>query len=243
MREHRKLTLLLNVLLAGRTSLQPRRPEHFWAVVDNAAGNSEFKWVQQSYFAKLGEAVIDVTSAPSAIQLQEVEPQEYYTDVGHDGKGLRVPADLDESICLYRQLSPPNRTKFDRATFWVDLASRLWSISVSSSFACLISAVESLTDRGIAHRVYCQKCKKDCQHDVPGATETFRAFFERYAPGAALRQRRSEMYSLRSDILHGNELMQLDQDRAFGWGTHRVGTSSSFIGNCGALRGLRCVIG
>jgi hypothetical protein len=33
MREHRNLTLLLNVLLAGRTSLQPRRSDHFWASV------------------------------------------------------------------------------------------------------------------------------------------------------------------------------------------------------------------
>jgi hypothetical protein len=33
MREHRKLTFLLNVLLVGRTSLQPCRAEHFWANV------------------------------------------------------------------------------------------------------------------------------------------------------------------------------------------------------------------
>lgn len=33
LREHRKLTLLFNVLLAGRTSLQPRRSRHFWASV------------------------------------------------------------------------------------------------------------------------------------------------------------------------------------------------------------------
>ncbi len=31
-----------------------------------------------------------------------------------------------------------------------------------------------------------------------------------------MRKRRSVMYSLRSGILHGSELMQLDQDHAFG---------------------------
>jgi hypothetical protein len=80
------------------------------------------------------------------------------------------------------------------------MAAREWTISVSSSFAALVSAVESLTDRGTTHHVYCETCKSDSQHDVPGATETFRAFFEKFAPGASLRNRRSQMYSLRSGI-------------------------------------------
>ncbi|MCC2643564.1 MAG: hypothetical protein K0S45_3977 [Nitrospira sp.] len=220
MREHRNLTFLLNVLLAGRTSLQPRRSEHLWALVprnDDRPEINEIKWVQQFFFAKLGKVVIDVLSPPASQKLDEMEPEEYYGQVGHDGKGLRIPADLDQSICHYLQLSPKNRAKFDRATFWLDMASRQWTISISSSFASLVSAVESLTDRGTTHRVYCEECKGDCQHEVPGVTERFRAFIEKYAPGAALTKRRNEMYSLRSGILHGSDLMQLDQDLAFGW--------------------------
>jgi hypothetical protein len=52
---------------------------------------------------------------------------------------------------------------------------------------------------------------------VPGATEQFRSFFETYAPGVEQRKRRSQMYELRSDILHGSNLMLLDQDLHFGW--------------------------
>lgn len=244
MRVHRNLTLLLNVLLAGRTSLQSLQSEYFWAGLPryhdrqqnkwsqkvrqfffwwsryppNASMiDYESRWVQQFFFAKLGRAVIDELSPPAAEQLEEVEPQEYYTTVGHDGRGLRVPTDLDESICCYTVLSAEKRAKFDRATFWMDMASRQWTISVSSSFASLVSAVESLTDRGTTHQVYCDECKVHCQHEVPGATERFRAFFEKYAPSAALLSRRSKMYSLRSGILHGSELMQLDQDLAFGY--------------------------
>jgi hypothetical protein len=217
MRKHRNLTLLLNILLAGRTSLQPRRSEHFWAIVSRKNNDPEIKWVQQFYFAKLEEPVNDELSPPTDEWLEVVEPEEYYTRVGLDGKGLRVPADLDESICLYLQLSPENRAKFDRAVFWMDKASRQWTISVSSSFASLVSAVESLTDRGTSHPVYCDKCKDNRDHEVPGATERFRAFFEKYAPGTSLRKRRSDMYSLRSGILHGSDLMQLDQDLDFGW--------------------------
>lgn len=216
MREHRKLTLLLSALLAGRTSLQPRRSEHFWASMPCDDGRFETKWVQQFFDARLGEPLIDELSPPASEQLEEVESEEYYATVGHDGKGLRVPGDLDRSICLYLQLSPKNRAKFDRAAFWMDMASRQWTISVSSSFASLVSAVESLTDRGTSHRLYCEECRRHFEHEVPGATERFRSFFEKYAPGVALRNR-SEMYSLRSEILHGSDLMQLDQDLAFGW--------------------------
>jgi hypothetical protein len=212
MREHRQLTLLLNILLAGRTSFQSRRSQHFWASVSDEGGSTNIKWVQQLYFAKLGNVVIDELSPPAGEQLGEIEPDEYYSEVGHDGKGLRVPSDLDQSICRYLQLSPANRAKFDRTIFWMDMASRQWNISVSSSFASLVSAVESLTDRGIIHRVYCEKCRRECQHETPGATERFRTFFEKYSPGPALRKRRNEMYSLRSGILHGGDLMQLGRE-------------------------------
>lgn len=244
MREHCNLTLLLNVLLAGRTSFQPRRSEHFWASVpcdhdrqkkkwlqkirqfvfwwSRCPGSAsrtdyEIKWVQQSFFAVLGKAVIDELSPPAAEQLEEVEPEEYYTKVGHDGKGLRVPADLDQSICCYTALSAGKRVKFDRATFWMDMASRQSNISVSASFAALVSAIESLIERGDIHKFKCPICGKPTQHEVPGATRRFKDFFDTYAPGAALARRRDRMYSLRSDILHGSELMQLDQDLAFGW--------------------------
>ncbi len=216
-RDHRNLTLLLNVLLAGRTSLQPRRSEHFWARVPRDDGRHEIKWVQQFFFAKLGKIVIDELSAPVGEKLEEVEPEEYYTTVGHDGRGLRVPADLDKSIGCYAALSPENRAKFDRATFWIDMASRQWNISVSASFAALVSAIESLTKRGDIHQFRCPTCGKPAQHELPGATRRFKDFFDTYASGAALARRRDDMYSLRSGILHGSELMQLDRDLAFGW--------------------------
>jgi len=80
-----------------------------------------------------------------------------------------------------------------------------------------VSAAESLTNRGSTHRIYCEQCKDHRSHDVPGATEQFRSFFETYAPGVEQRKRRSQMYELRSDILHGSNLMLLDQDLHFGW--------------------------
>jgi hypothetical protein len=215
-REHRKLTLLLNVLLIGSTNFQPWRPSHFWASVPDDDGTQKIKWVQQFFSADLGEPVSDKPSPPAGEKLQELAADEYYALSGLDGKGLRVSTGLDESICLYLQLSAEDRAKFDRATFWLDVADRNWTISVSSSFAALVSAIEAFTDQGIKHHVYCEKCDAERSHEVPGATARFRTFLETYAPGETAKKQRDQMYSLRSGILHGSVLMQLDQELGFG---------------------------
>ena len=128
-----------------------------------------------------------------------------------------MPTDLDDLLCRYRDLAREDRTKFDRAAFWVDIASRQWTMSVSASFASLVSAVESITERGTKHSIYCQQCDKQVSHESPGATEKFRLFLETYAPDPALRERRNKMYALRSGILHGGDLMLIDVDLDFAW--------------------------
>ena len=198
MREHRQLTLLLNVLLAGRTTVQPRRSRHLWAI--ESAGDQEVKWVQEFYFAKIGEVIRDGLSPPATETLEEIDPATYYERVGHDGRPLQIPADLDESICCYRRLSKANREKFGRAGFWMDMASRQWTVSLSASFASLAIAIESLAEPRRDKRA-----------------ERFRNLIERYAPGASLEHRRREMYALRSEILHGSGLMEMDRDTDFGW--------------------------
>jgi hypothetical protein len=243
--QHRRLTLLLNVLLTARISCEPRRSEHLWAYIPEAegsSGNGESRWLQQFFWAPLGPAVTDALSPPAAESLVELEEEAYYTNAGYDGNPLRVPADLDESLCRYRELSEAKRSKFDRAAFWMDVASSQSTISASSSFASLVSAVESLTDRGTTHRVYCEQCRDYRSHEVPGATERFRSFFETYAPGAALRKRRTQMYDLRSAIVHGGDLMQMDQDLTFG-SIPRTGMRRTFTAIFGVSRDSRCAIG
>lgn len=200
-REHRNLSLLLNVLLRGRTDIQVRRSEHFWACIWKKGAEPVFEWAQNFYFAPIGTFIDDSPSPMTADRLEEIEPDQYYNGlIGIDGRPLRVPADLDDSICLYQNLVAPRRADFDRAAYWLDVASRQWNFSMSASFASLVSAVESLiNERG------------------PGSTGRFRDFFETYAPGATLAARRSKIYDLRSTILHGGDLMVIDQEGAFGW--------------------------
>jgi hypothetical protein len=190
----------------------------FWANVRFGA-EPEFKWVQEFYFADIGQIVVQELSTPVGKELEVLTSDSYYKGViGLDGRGLRVPDDLDESICRYQSLPAALQAKFDRAAYWLSMASRQWEDSISASYASLVSAAEALTPEDCTkHSVYCDECKENRTHDVPGATEKFRSFFKKYTPGTGLKDRRSKMYGLRSKILHGSDLMQLDQGRAIGW--------------------------
>jgi hypothetical protein len=200
-RAHHRFTALLNVLLRGGATSQRHRSRHLWALAPpGAAGGTNAMWVQESYFAQLGEIVRDGPESSTAGKLPEIDPQSYYATFGHDGQGLLVPTDLDDSICCYIGLSMANRAMFDRAAFWMDMASRQWTTSLSATFASLAIAIEALAER-----------------DGSGASARFRNFIERYAPGAVPEVRRRKMYAMRSDIVHGSGLMQMDQDSHSGW--------------------------
>jgi hypothetical protein len=197
---HYRLTLLLNTLLAGRVNVQPRRAGYFWGAT-HGEGGFKTAWVQNGYFGPLGKVVLDDATPLTEERLPEIEVSRYFTEVrGIDGQGLRLPSDLDESICHYLSLPPKQRADYDRAAYWLDLASRQWNISISASFAALVSVIEALINqRG------------------RGSTERFCQFLEQYAPGKTLEARRNEMYEVRSGILHGSSLMSLDEEFAFGW--------------------------
>jgi hypothetical protein len=213
-RDHRNLTLLLNVLLNTRMSLMTERAPHFWAVLSNADGSHRTEWLQQSFFANLGPPVQDQLSPAAPTSIQTFNPEQYADIIGIDGLPLRLPDNLDESICAYRALSRDNRAKFDRAAFWLDISRANWETSVSVTFAALVSAIEALTERGESHSFVCPVCKQKGTHEPMGATKRFLQFLKAHASKKQL----GRMYGLRSDILHGTDLMLIDQGRDFGWG-------------------------
>ena len=182
------------------------RPPHVWVLdLDDLGRNSE--WVPQGFRAPLGPAIIDSLSAPAADQLEEVAPEQYDEVVVSDE--LRVPSDLDKSICLYEALSGLDRDKFDRAAFWFSTSSRMWDISISASFAALAFAIESMTTGSNIHEVQCLACGSPIES---GPTKLFKNFLAAYAPGASLARDRKDMYMLRSDVVHGEHLVELDRE-------------------------------
>ena len=216
-REHRRLTRLLNVLLKGEITCETVQHEHVWALEPDLA-TPRSSWRQHSYAgADFSPVIADALAMPTGERAEVVSADEYFAQLGFVGGPLRVPSDLDDSICRYQALRPECRERFNRALFWLDIASRHWVSSMSSSYAALVSAVEALTERGREHRVYCDECKAERTHHAPGPTALFKDFFETYAPGSSRRGQRDAMYSLRSSISHGSGLIAFDEDRAVGW--------------------------
>jgi len=78
---------------------------------------------------------------------------------------------------------------------------------MSGTFTSLVTAMESLAGRGTTHSVYCAQCGTFTNHDSPGSTRLFRDLIEKFAPGEASTKIRSEMYALRSRIVHGSDLL------------------------------------
>jgi len=209
LRNHRDLTLLLNIFLAGGVRSMGFRSAHCWAGT---------QWVQQWFSPTLNPFITDALSPPAATPLEELEPEEYDKMLGDDGMGLRVPSDLDQSICSYEALSDSNREKFDRAAFWFSTSSRMWNISISAAFAALVSAIESLTAIGNIHQFTCPICGGPTDHRVPGPTKLFKNFLATHAPGASLAKDRDDMYELRSDLVHGEHLVEVDREiPIMGW--------------------------
>jgi hypothetical protein len=203
-REHRKLTLVLNLLLAGTISRLPARSRHFWTNVGGDAG-PKMKWVQEWYYADFGNIFLDELSPQIEAKLEVIVAEKYY-GIGLDGRGMRVPSDLDDSIYRYQHLPPDLQSKFDRAAYWMSMASRQWTDSMSASFASVVIAAEALAGDGSKSKV----------------VKKFHDFFEEYAPDPGLKRRRDDMYDMRSKIIHGSRLMHLDQDIAFGWDPPRL---------------------
>src|SRR5260370_7536525 len=87
-REHCRMTLLLNVLLRGGTTMQQSRDGYFWASIPptgNATASNRIEWVQRSFVAPLGLAIVETLSAPAQRTLVELPPDENYSDVVNHG--------------------------------------------------------------------------------------------------------------------------------------------------------------
>jgi len=216
-REHRRLTLLLNLLLATRTNAQLNRAEGLWALDPSSSGGDlRAKWLQRGFLEPIGQIIQQDLTPCRGPGLEEIDAAAYYEKVlGIDGKPLRVPTDLDRSITVYGALTADTRRILDRSLYWLDIAAR--QPSWSASFTALVTAVESLTTRGAQHQLHCPICNRQVHHESPGPTERFRAFFETYAPGEGLRKDRTLMYEMRSRIVHGGDVMEIDFDPSHFW--------------------------
>lgn len=166
--------------------------------------------MQEGFNPGAYEGYADTLTASDVPPLEVIDTDIYYSDGPRLGDVLTVPADLEESLDRYDRLSHEDRMRFDRAAYWLAVSTGNWELSQSISFTSLVTAVETLLSRGNVHQFICPQCGGTTTHEIPGPTKQFRDFLETYAVDTVTARTRHALYDLRSQIVHGSDLMQLD---------------------------------
>jgi hypothetical protein len=208
-----EIGLLLYVLLEGAVSIELSQWPFQWVMLPNETEDTPASYAYcQNGYPNISHDSSQFTADDSWKLLETVEPADYYNRFGIEGRGLQIPNDLEKSVEKYLSLNEENRTKFIRSCFWSHLSSKVISYSRSAAYTALISAVESLIpDAKIEDK--CVECGREKKE---GPTKQFINFMEVYSPSEGISRRgRSKLYSTRSKLVHGGDLLPADNPQHF----------------------------
>ncbi|SMG07944.1 hypothetical protein SAMN05661096_00099 [Marivirga sericea] len=152
--------------------------------------------------------------------IELIDFKKYYQrlGVGSDDE-INLPSIVD--INLDKYFSIENKTKINRALYWLLKHHETWKVSKSISFNCLIQSIEVLmeTQKNTAPckenncehtKILNDICEK-CEDPITGIgpTKAFRDFVEKYA-GDIPKKIKDNLYGLRSSIAHGSLTLEMD---------------------------------
>jgi hypothetical protein len=221
--------LLCLVLGFGIHGLERYSTKH-WVLVPESieplALHSSF--LQSGYFVDGYAPPRDEFTAPDGIEPMEiVADPDFFNRIGISaGETLRAPHLMQTAADRFVSMSVLAKEQFLRACYWLQLSERQWALSNSASYASLVQAVECLVPPAAA--AVCPECNRPLE----GATRGFDNFVETYAMGVPKSDRRA-FYQLRSSILHGDRLLEADDDsslvglRPLDWEQHDTHRSMS----------------
>lgn len=215
-----ELTHLLTVLLRKTQIKTFTRLNQSWFVPMPCDGrpiyNGPSIWGQEGFrdFSLPAEASsiwLDTLSDSQQTPAERIDRNEYYQEVGIAGLYGPIPDTLDYCLSIYFSLSGEARTAYNNACqlFWLALETGRTSPSVAC--ACLVSAVETL----VAHENRAIKSPpcETCGQPRFRVTAKFKEFMAKYGrDDSTYRKRASDLYKLRSKILHEGRLLFIDQD-------------------------------
>ena len=215
----RELELLLNSLLNFPVELANRSSERHWVWPANAieSGNPVIsEYLQSGYvFPEFPQSSDSLDFPDDAVALAEQDSKLYYGQYFPAGLGVGIPIDLSDTLKGFYGLGVGDRAKFLRASYWYQLAYRMFHTSQTAGFLALINAVEALVVQPKGGD-QCPACRKQ----IEGPTERFRAFLEKFAPmpGDDADRVRKGLYGLRSNMTHGDLVFDTDSG-GFSWGS------------------------
>lgn len=219
-KKYNELALLLNSLLRHGTELIPNSQSKKWVRISSPNEiDCKYLWIgyQPSEIDNRKKDALGFTSVEEYESFVNLEYNKYYSTYGYssDDYNQFLPSNFASTIEHYFTLNQGQREKFLNSSYWVQVASEIFSSSMSTAFSALVTSIEvflpSPKDR-------CKECNKPvsdeicstCKQPSAGPTKYFREFIEAYSPGIEEKYRK-ELYDLRSSILHGGKLMSADK--------------------------------
>jgi hypothetical protein len=220
----REVTLLLSVLLTGRIEPLGSRSAHehrsLWAIPhsNDSSQPPVPRWSQEFYFVPGAMGYDRHFTVPSDLRpLPTVDEREYYRlwHIAPDDN-LEIPASLGKDINSFGALGKRDRERFLLGCYWLRHAARTWEYSKSLSMAALVIAIEAVMPKAKG------RCP-ECNSPRPSISDQFVDFVRDMVldwdvPGDI----RKDIYSARSDILHGRRLLSFDMGPSFGPDTSRM---------------------
>jgi hypothetical protein len=199
-----KWARILNALLIGSIGWYSNpRPRRMWATKANDIESPSF-WVNRA-FDFPGRRWLTNELSEQGVPLPIVPADAYFggarsraqLDASMDT--FFVPDNLDQLVAAFLKLDGARKPQFLRCVSSIYIARELWDISVSSYFIACVQAIETLVGRSKRDRT---KLFKQFVNDYCKTTETDQEVVD-------------NLYKVRSNIVHGSYLFQLDETPGF----------------------------
>lgn len=153
----------------------------------------------------------EFTETENQSKLNGVKYEEYYQR--SYAQSLDLPSNFESSLCRYFSLAISEQQGFFNSLYLFSRAKTIYSISKSLSYVALISSIESLLDKPKVLK----KCDECLQNILEiSISQKFKNFVEKFAPGLEDKDRQI-LYDLRSNIVHGNRLLEIDNKPFSSW--------------------------
>jgi len=218
-----EVQLVLALVLHGGLAGGSTSAHHEW-VIETSDANPPWR----SLLGQVGYSLPTSPGPPNELSdvsdykpLVEVPAARYFERFGISiNQTLEIP-DLLPPLLRAIDTAPPSvRERFFRASYWFSRSQPSWRVSRSLSYVSLINAIEVLTPAASAD--LCPTCGLN---RAPGPTVRFRDFVERYAGSVP---ERKELYRLRSQLVHGDQLLISDGPMGMGFTPQLIEESSQY---------------
>jgi hypothetical protein len=205
-----ELKLILS--LALRVSISTNDARYTWVLLEDPKTGLRPQYRQRGY--PLPNQTLPENDFSPVVGLDPVptlNDRDYYArrGISGDDSHVDVPELLPSLLDRYAAAAPADKDTLLRACYWLSQSRPAARLSMSLAYISVINSVEVLVPDAV--RDPCAHCGRD---RAPGPTARFRQLVERYAHGI---EGVSQLYALRSKLVHGGAI--LDRDLPVAWGS------------------------